>query len=49
MSDCFDICQPVGLGPATNAMFWVATPPVADVAVTSAVATAPFWSMFADA
>ena len=49
MSDCFDICHPVGLGPGTNAMFWLATPPFAAVAVTSAVTTGPFWSMFATA
>ncbi len=35
-ADPFEICQPVGLGPATNWMFWVAVPPVAAVAVTSA-------------
>ena len=29
MADCFDICQPVGLGPAMNVRVWVATPPVA--------------------
>jgi hypothetical protein len=47
ISESFDICQPVGLGPGTNAMFWVAVPPVAAVAVTSAVTTGPFSSMFA--
>ncbi len=47
MADPLEICQPVGLGPATNWMFWVAVPPVAEVAVTSAYATPPWSSMLA--
>lgn len=45
MADCLEICQPVGLGPATNVTFWDAAAPVCAVAVTLAVATGPFWSM----
>ncbi len=44
-ADCLEICQPVGLGPATNTTFWLAAAPLRAVAVTLAVATAPFWSM----
>ena len=45
MAEALEICQPVGLGPATNWMFWVAVPPRFEVAVTSAVATPPSLSM----
>ena len=27
-ADCLEICQPVGLGPATNGTGWVLVPPV---------------------
>src|SRR5258705_12131850 len=46
-ADCLEICQPLGLGPATNWTVWVAVVPRADVAVTSALATPLSWSMLA--